>query len=251
MKQNHALVREPGTTFPRCITSLSNRNLINVSLARKQHHNYCKTLVELGLEVIHLPRDDERPDSCFVEDTTVIHNKKAFITRMGAKSRRGEELSVETVLKNYLKTKKAVTPATLEGGDVIHLSDRLICGVTQRTNTEGINQMEEWLGILVENWTDPNIVHLKSYITYLDNNFIIATETYATHPFLKDFSVLVVPSDESYAANTLTIDNTVLMPKYFPKTQTILRDAGFEVISLAMSEFQKCEGALTCLSLIF
>ena len=251
MRQRHAIVREPGTTFPRCITSHPLRNSISVSLARKQHQNYCKILVELGLEVIYLPRDDDYPDSCFVEDNAVIHDKKALITRMGAVNRRGEELAVEEVLNDYLKTKRAASPAIIEGGDVIHLSDRLICGVTQRTNVAGTHQMEKWLDVLVESWRDPTIVHLKSYVTYLGHNTMIATKTYNTHPLLKDFRILVVENDESYAANTLTIDNTVLIPDGFPKAQTMIKDAGFEVISLEMSEFQKCEGALTCLSLIF
>ncbi len=251
MRQRLALVREPGAAFPRCITSHPLRNSISVSLARTQHQNYCKTLVELGLEVIYLPRDDERPDSCFVEDNAVIHDKKALITRMGVLNRRGEELAVEEALNDYLKTKRAISPATIEGGDVIHLTDYLICGVTQRTNTAGISQMEKWLDVSVEKWPDPNIIHLKSYVTYLENNVMIATEKFITNPRLKDFNILVVESDESYAANTLTIDNTVLMPKGFPKAQMMIHNAGFEVISLEMSEFQKCEGALTCLSLIF
>ena len=80
-----ALVREPGVSFSQCITSHPLQHSINVSNAKKQHSAYCNTLTELGLEVIHLPIDNERPDSCFVEDNAIIHNKKALITRMGAK----------------------------------------------------------------------------------------------------------------------------------------------------------------------
>lgn len=251
MNLKYALVREPGPSFSRCISSHPLKNTISYSKALNQHSNYCQALESLNLEIIHLPSDNKYPDSCFVEDNAVIHDKKALIARMGAKSRRGEETAIKKVLQEYMETFQAVPPATIEGGDVIHLPDHLICGVTQRTNTDGVNQIKKWLGVPVDTCVDPNIIHLKSYVTYLVKNIMITTRGYANHPVVKKFTPLIVPETEGYAANTLTIDDTVLIPDGFPKTQVMVRDAGFEVIALDMSEFQKCEGALTCLSLIF
>ncbi|MHA2245315.1 MAG: dimethylarginine dimethylaminohydrolase family protein [Candidatus Hodarchaeales archaeon] len=251
MNPKRALVREPGSNFPKCITSHPLKHTISHSNALKQHSEYCQALESLNLEIIYLARNDKHPDSCFVEDNAVIHNRKALITRMGAVSRRGEEIAVEELLQGYMETKRVVTPAIIEGGDVIHLTDRLICGITQRTNIDGVHQMENWLGVTVDTCVDPNIIHLKSYITYLGNDFAIATKSYTDNPVLNNFNILIVQEDESYAANTLTVNNCVLMPKGFPKTQDMVREAGFEVIPLDMSEFQKCEGSLTCLSLIF
>jgi len=170
---------------------------------------------------------------------------------MARESRRGEEDAVEKLLDEYLEVKRAVAPATVEGGDVIHLSDHLISGVTERTNPEGIAQMEAWLDVAVDTIVDPGIVHLKSYVTYLGKNTMIATRQYANHPTLKGYRVLIVPDDEVYAANTLAIGDTVLMPKGRPHALSMVRDEGFDVIPLDVSEFEKCEGALTCLSLLF
>ncbi|MBS7637465.1 amidinotransferase [Candidatus Bathyarchaeota archaeon] len=246
-----ALVREPGDSYGRCISSHPLRHMIDLKLAREQHRNYCRILGELGLEVIHLPRDDLLPDSCFVEDNAVIHGDRALICRMARESRRGEEEAVEEFLKGYLRVKRATPPATVEGGDVIHLRDRLISGVTERTNMEGVAQMRDWLEVPVDIIVDPRIVHLKSYVTYLGDDVMIATRPYARHPALEGFRVLVVPDEEAYAANTLTIGETVLMPEGCPRSHEIVREAGFDVIPLSMTEFEKCEGALTCLSLIF
>lgn len=250
MIPHHALVREPGTHYPGCISSHPLKSILNISLARKQHKNYCKTLEELGLELIRLPRDN-RPDSCFVEDNAVIHGKKALITRMGAENRRGEEESVAEVLGCHLEVEKAVAPATVEGGDIIHLPDRLISGITQRTNPNGVAQVANWLDVKITTITDPSIIHLKSYITYLGNDIMITTEKYTNHPVLEKYQLLIVPEDENYAANTLSIGETVLMASGYPLTRMLVTEAGFEVVSLDMSEFQKCEGALTCLSLLF
>ncbi len=150
-----------------------------------------------------------------------------------------------------MPVKRAISPATIEGGDVLHLEDHLICGVTQRTNEEGVNQLRKWFEVEVKTVLDKSIVHLKSYISYLGNGVIISTRKYANHPVLEGFRVLVVPEDEAYAANALAIDEFVLMVRGFPKSEKIVREAGYEVITLDMSEFQKCEGALTCLSLLF
>jgi len=246
-----ALVREPGNNYPSCISSHPFRHSIDLSRAREQHAEYCKNLSELGLEIITLPPNDELPDACFVEDTVVVHGNKALITRMAKESRRGEEDAVEEILKDYLRVRRAEAPATLEGGDVIHLPDRLICGVTQRTNNLGVSQMQNWLDFTVDKIRDPSIVHLKSYVTALDPSTMIATKTYANHHALHGLTVLVIPEEEWYAANTLTIGDTVLMPKAHPQAQKLVREAGFEVLVLDMNEFEKCEGALTCLSILF
>ncbi|RLG40702.1 MAG: amidinotransferase [Thermoproteota archaeon] len=246
-----AIVREPSKSYASCISSHPLRHTIDLPLARKQHEEYCKTLLELGLELIRLPRDDKHPDSCFVEDNAVVHGRRALICRMARESRKGEEEAVMEVLRDYMPVKRAVPPATIEGGDIIHLENCLICGVTQRTNIEGVNQLKEWFDVEVKTVFDRRIVHLKSYVSYLGRGFVISTKRYADHPALKGLKVLVIPEDESYAANALAIDDVVLMPKGFPKSEMMVREAGYEVITLDVSEFQKCEGALTCLSILF
>lgn len=150
-----------------------------------------------------------------------------------------------------MPVKRAVAPATIEGGDVLHLEDYLICGITQRTNDEGVNQLGKWFGVEVKTILDKEIVHLKSYISYLGRGIILSTRRYANHPTLKGLTVLVVPEGEEYAANALAIDDVVIMARGFPKSERIVKEAGFEVIIVDVSEFQKCEGAITCLSLIF
>jgi dimethylargininase len=208
-------------------------------------------LEQLGLEVIRLHRDDTHPDACFVEDTAVIHTGKALIARLAKKSRQGEEQAVVEVLQEYLPVNRIKAPGTLEGGDVIHVDNRLISGISQRTNRDGVDQMQAYFGVTIETIQNPNIIHLKSHVTYLSNNIMLATTPYASHPVLSHFDILRIPNQECYAANTLTIDDTVLMPSDYPETQQLIEEAGFDVIALNMSEFAKCEGALTCLSILF
>ncbi len=247
----HAIVRPPGASFKRCISAHPLHHQLDYNLALEQHAKYCEVLTELGIEIIELPPDDEYPDSCFVEDTVVVHGKKAAITRFAKENRQGEETSIEDVLKDYRHTKRIEAPATIEGGDVIHLDELLISGLTQRTNIDGINQTASWLGVQIEIIKDPSIIHLKSYVTYVGANTLVTTKRFVDHPFLEEYSKIIIPDHEAYAANTLTCDSVVLVSARHLESTCLLKDAGFDVVPLDLSEFEKCEGALTCLSIIF
>jgi len=247
----NALVREPGKSFSLCISSHPSHKSVSTNRAISQHQKYVMTLRDLGLDVIELPPADSFPDSCFVEDTAVIHNERALISHMGAGSRRGEEETIQAVLKEYLEVKKTIPPATIEGGDIIHFPDFLVSGVTQRTNQEGIHFLSHFLQTEVKLIFDPNITHLKSYVTNLDGNNIIMSKRYSSHPIFSGMNKIILKDSESYASNTLMYNGTVLIPKNFPLVARLLKELDYDVISLEMSEFERCEGALTCLSLLF
>lgn len=245
------MVREPGDSYARCISCHPLKDTIDLAKARAQHAEYRRVLKELGLEVITVPRDDLNADSCFVEDNAVVHGRKALICRMARNSRRGEVEAVAEVLGRYVQLARAEPPATIEGGDVIHLDDRLISGISQRTNPAGLSQLSEWLGVEVDTISDLGMVHLKSYLTYLGRNTMIASSRFAHHEVLRSFTVVEVPEDEAYAADTLAIGDTVIMAAGRPVSQRLVKRAGFSVVSLDVSEIEKCEGALTCLSVLF
>ncbi len=251
MNPTKAITRTIGDSYVDCVSCHPERHTIDLSTAKSQHAAYCRTLADLGLEVITLPADERHPDACFVEDTAIVHGGKALICRAGTESRRGEADAVEEILRQYLTTRRAEPPATVEGGDVVHLDDRLVSGVSQRTNSEGVRQMADWLDVPVDTIVDPEIMHLKSYVTYLGRDTVILSRRYVSHPALDGLKTVVVPDGEGYAADTLTIEDTVLMPASCPRAHELVRREGFKVIPLDMSEIEKCDGAMTCLSVLF
>lgn len=251
MEPRHAIVREPGNLYTSCLSEHPLHHTVSLKKAREQHAKYCETLAELGLEVIRVPRDDQHPDSCFVEDNAVVENGKALICRMAKESRRGEQAGVAAELEKLMPIKWAEEPATIEGGDVVHAKGKLISGISDRTNYEGVAQMQEWLNVHVSTIFDPTIMHLKSYVTYLGKDIMIATDKYANHPALEGFNILIPPAEDEYAADTLSVGDTVLMAKGYETAQIMVKEAGFNVISMDVSEIQKCDGALTCLSILF
>lgn len=251
MIMKHAIVRPPSKSFRKCISSHPLHHKLDLNLALEQHEKYCDTLSELGLDVIGLPPEDDYPDSCFVEDTAILHGSKAAIARPAKASRQGEETSIEEVLKDYKAIRRIEAPGTIEGGDVIHIDESLISGLTQRTNKVGIKQTSSWLGAKIDVIEDSSIVHLKSYVTFVGNDTIVTTRHFVEHPVLSDYSKIIIPEHEAYAANTLSCNGSVLASARHVDSIQLLKDAGFDVIPHDVSEFEKCEGALTCLSIIF
>jgi len=250
MPVRKAVVREPGWGLSRCISTHPMRHTVDVARARAQHATYVETLEDLGLEVLLLDRDDGLPDSCFVEDTAVVHGGKALVCRPAEEARRNEVLSIESILSKMLDVKRALEPATIEGGDVLHLRDRLVCGLTRRTNREGARQLADWLGVKVDTIADPAMMHLKSHVSYIRDGTVLVTKALADQPALEGEERLVIPDGEEYAANVLSVNGTVVMPSGFPGTKKILERAGVDVIVLKMTEFLKCDGAMTCLSIL-
>lgn len=249
--QTRAIVRPPGSSFSNCISEHPLHHTLNLRRAIEQHEKYTQILIDLGLDVIKLPPNDDYPDSCFVEDTVVVFGNRAIITRMAKESRRGESGEVETVLSEFKDIDSVKAPGTLEGGDVIHLPDVLICGITKRTNHDGATQMEHWLRTAVHRIEDPDIMHIKSHVTYIDENLVVCNPKYQNHPVLEPFTKILLPPEESHSANTLTIEGVVILSSRHNRTAQLVREAGHDVIQLEMSEFEKCDGALTCLSIMF
>ncbi|MHA1685382.1 MAG: dimethylarginine dimethylaminohydrolase family protein [Candidatus Heimdallarchaeaceae archaeon] len=249
----HALVRPPADSFMRCISSHPLVHTVNIEVAREQHKNYCHILSELGLEIIELPPIHSLPDSCFVEDVAIIRNSTVLITRMAKASRLEEYKTIMKFFEDNTSFKILYTepPATLEGGDVIHLDNSFICGISQRTNENGAKHLRDVFQLPVETIKDHSIIHLKSWLTYLGKDTFLVHNRLNSNPVLQDFERIIVSQKENYSANSLTIGNTVLLPSIGIETSKRIKEAGFDVVLLNMSEFEKCEGALTCLSILF
>ncbi|MFH0760851.1 MAG: arginine deiminase family protein [Bacteroidota bacterium] len=249
-----AIVRDVPNSFQKCVTTFHNKRKINVALAKQQHQQYCETLSSLGLKLIRIEADDTLPDCCFTEDTVIVFDVFAVITIPGAPSRIPETIEIEKTLSR-LKTIVHITkPGTIEGGDVLRIGKKIFIGNSGRTNEEGIRQVASVIkhkGYQVIPVKIRNALHLKSVCTYLGNGCIILAEGYLDEKIFSEYDKIIVPKGEEYCANCLVVNGSVLIPKGFPKTKKIIENNGFPIIEIEMSEIEKAEGALTCLSVIF
>lgn len=248
-----AMTRLPGENFAEGITS-AGLGLPDYGLALRQHAAYRDALEKCGLEIVLLESDPVFPDAPFVEDTAVITEKTAIVTRPGDRRRLGEEVSIARVLSGYMELSMIESPGTVDGGDIIRVDDHFYIGLSGRTNREGAVQLAS---ILSRNGYSSSTVdvrkslHLKSGVNYMGSGLMIVQEKLKDLEFLRGFDLITVGHEESYAANCLPVNGTVLVPAGFPLTAASIVSAGFEIIELEMSEFMKMDGGLTCLSLRF
>lgn len=251
---NKAIVRTPCRAMVNGLTSAS-LGTPDHDLALAQHADYIRALETCGLQVTVLPAEEAFPDSTFVEDAALVTQRCAVVTRPGAPTRRHETDSIRPALgKFYTEIETIEAPGTLDAGDVMMVGEHFYIGLSERTNLEGARQLVTILekyamrGSVIEL---NEVLHLKTGVNYLENNKLLACGEFLERPEFQGFEVLQVTQEEAYAANSLWVNGTVLVPAGHPKTLSMISAAGYQTIDVDVSEFQKLDGGLSCLSLRF
>jgi dimethylargininase len=253
----HAIVRPPAANFAEGLTSVDlGKPVFEKALA--QHAHYCHALQQCGLELTRLEADAGFPDSTFVEDTAILTPRTAILARRGAPSRMGEVIGIERALRHVYSRFLAITaPGTVDGGDVCEADGHFFIGLSARTNEQGAHQLTDFLeeegftSALVDIRSIDGILHLKSGISYLGDNRLVLIDALVGHAAFNGYEIVVVEPEENYAANFLRINDHVIVSAGHGKFEAMVRGFGYPTIALDMSEFQKMDGALSCLSLRF
>ena len=250
----HGFAREVSRSLGRCELLYVPRQEFDLPLARRQHAAYIATLEAAGINITVLPEEPDLPDSSFVEDPAIVLDEVAVICRPGAASRVPEVKSIERALASVRPVRRIVSPGTLEGGDVLRMGKTLYIGMSSRTNLEGIRQCREIIrqhGYEAVGVRLKGCLHLKSAVTSPAEGVVIANSDWIDLSPFSHFEVLRVPDAEPWGANTLAINGNVLVTGSSPRTADLLESRGLRVRRLDISELQKAEAALTCLSLLY
>jgi dimethylargininase len=245
-----ALVRAPATTVAKGQLTHLKRRVVKYAKAETQWEGYVAALEAEGFTTLQLDADDAFPDSVFIEDALVMLGQVAVITSPGAESRRGEQDAVaEVALDLGLDTRHIRLPGTLDGGDVLKVGTTVYVGRGGRTNAEGIRQFRSIaseLGYTVIAVPVTRALHLKSAVTALPDGTVIGHPNLVDEPSIFPH-YLEVPEVEGVAVVVLT-RNSVLMSASAPKSVALVESLGYRVTTVEISEFEKLEGCVTCLS---
>jgi len=252
-----AIVRLPAANFASGLTT-ADLGAPVYERALEQHKAYCAALEQSGLILTTLEPDPDYPDSTFVEDTAVLAGGHAVVARPGAVSRTGEVISVRNALNTFYPSLFSIqSPGTLDGGDVCEAGDHFFIGISERTNEAGARQLAEILASF--NYTArfvdirgvAGLLHLKSGLAYLGDGRLAVIEALAGRAEFRGRDLVTVSSDEQYVANCVRVNEHILVAADYPAFADKLTQLGYRTMTLDMSEFQKMDGGLSCLSLRF
>ncbi len=242
-----ALVRPPSPELAQGLLTHIDRAPVDVELARRQWDGYVSALESVAWQIIDVPAAPDHPDSVFIEDTMVVHGDRAVIARPGAPERRGEIEAARQVIESLGYTVTTIEePAFLDGGDVLKIGDRCWVGVGGRTTVDAVPQLAAGLGIEAVGVPVSSVLHLKSGVTALPDGTVIGYPPLVDTPDVWQ-PFLAVP-EESGAHVVVIDDETVLMASSAPRSADLFRERGLRVIAVDISEYEKLEGCVTCLS---
>jgi dimethylargininase len=252
-----AFTRAVSPKLAKCELTHFERQPIDTAAASAQHANYEKALRDAGFEVTRLPALPEHADGVFVEDVAVLLNDHAIITRRGAASRANEVDSTASALAQHFEVHR-LGVGTLDGGDVLRTGQTLHVGLSSRTSIDGIAAFKDVvrpLGFEVVATKLSGILHLKSAATVAghdaDGKLVLLYNPAAVDPDqFAGVEPCAVDQDEADAANVLRAGEHIIMPAGYPKTAERLSKRGFNVVEVDISELEKAEAGVTCMSLI-
>ena len=248
-----AIIRAIPSTLGACELTHLPRVHIDLATARQQHAAYSALLSRLGCSLEHLPVLDDHPDSVFVEDTMLVLPDIAVALRPGAASRRGEVPSVAAAVSPHRPLVTIMPPETIDGGDVIVLGQHVFVGLSSRSTTAGMQQLQSHLephGYRVTGVPIQHCLHLKSGATAIGDDAIICNPEWVDPSLFGVRTIIECDASEPHAANVLRIQDELVAP-VAPRTNQQLHAAGFTVHEIDLSELAKAEGAITCCSVVF
>ena len=250
-----AITRQPGRRLSECEVTHIERTAVDVERARRQHAAYEAALREAGAVVESLAPNDELPDSPFVEDTAIVTDELAVVTALGAESRRREADLMEPVLRAHREVVRMRRPASMDGGDVLRIGRTFFVGLTARTNEAGVAFLADALrphGYDVRTVDVVGALHLKTAATWLPNqDLLLANRDWVEPGAFGEFADVVrTAPDEPFGANALVAGERIFLAASAPRMLDMLGARGIAVSALDISEFQKMEAGMTCLSLL-
>ncbi len=248
-----AITHLPSPKLAECQLTFVERGPIDYGAACRQHAAYRELLRDCGADVVALAGNLDRPDGVFVEDAAIVLPEGALITRPGAESRRAEVAAIEAELSKHRLREHVLPPATLEGGDVLRVGRTLLVGLSSRTNAAGVDALRRFAGRYgydVRPVPVHGSLHLKTACTALPDGRLLVNRAWLDVAALDGFDLIDVPAAEPWGANVALVGEIVCAASEHAETADLVLSLGFPLRTVALSEFAKAEGGVTCLSLL-
>ena len=247
----NAIIRQPNESIQ---NGLSSQNLHpHYEIIAEEHSNYIKAIEAAGLQIQLLESLEEYPDSIFVEDPALTYKSNVIILNPFDPSRNGEKNIIENEIKDLFDNILFVEDGFVEGGDILNINNHFIIGLSNRTSqlgAENLSTILQGLDATVEICKTPDdILHFKSECSVIDDDTILVSNKMAQLNYLRsNYQLIELPLGEEGAANSLRINDKLLLPDGFEKAEEILSKK-YTIIKVKVDEIAKVDAGLSCMSL--
>lgn len=231
---------------------------IHIERALEQHGEFVKTLQDNGIEVNLLPYHKKYPEQVFTRDIGFTLGQTIFVAKMATDVRKGEE----DVLKQWLDDEEIsyynLAESLIEGGDVVIDRETIYVGLSNRTDQKAVEHLQSLL-------TQFNVIAIPFTERYLHLDCVfnvVSEDTALIYPealtkkdidlFASRYELIEVSEQEQFTlgTNVLSIGNKRLLS--LPMNKQVnkqLRNRGFEIIEVDISEIIKSGGSFRCCTL--
>jgi len=250
---NSAIVRNPSASVVSGLRTNHNGDPDYYSL-KLEHEAYVTALESLGIEVTVLPELEDFPDSVFVEDPALVFTEGAILLRSGAASRQGETNEISPILHDLFDhILELPQPGHADGGDILVTPTSVLIGLSKRTDLIGATGLIECLKLLGYNGeivnTPNGVLHFKTECSLLDEETILVTHRMAQSGLFDGFRNIQIPDGEEPAANTVRINDSVLVSARYQRTIEVIEKNGYSTVPVKTTEIEKIDAGLSCMSL--
>jgi N-dimethylarginine dimethylaminohydrolase len=228
---------------------------IHIKKAMEQHEEFVKVLKKHGVDVVLLPADKNYPEQVFTRDIGFTLGQTIFVAEMAADVRKGEEDFLKKWLEDEEISYYNLIGDQIEGGDVIIDGQTIYVGLSNRTNKAAT----EHLHTLLPEFEVISVPFTEKYL-HLDCVFNVISPTEALiYPGVIEkekeellasrYNLIEVSEEEQFTlgTNVLSLGNKKILS--LPVNQNVnkqLRDRGYEVIEVDITEIIKSGGSFRC-----
>jgi dimethylargininase len=228
--------------------------------ALRQHQQLRGIYKRHGYKVELLPRSWKYVAGTFTQDTAFVAGDQALLTNCMSAWRTKEarhRSHLRKVLEKYVYVVGQMgLPAELDVGEVVKTDTEYIVGVATKAGRAGVRQIRERLDLDLPIRTAKRngwdyVPHLGSGLSYLGYGWLLASKWLKGYPFLSRYKVIwTSPHEEDDGANVVRLaDGCLIASADAPDTVARLRKRGWDVETVGLSEYNKANGHISCLSI--
>lgn len=229
---------------------------INLLKARQQWQNLQQTLKYLQIKVEVISQQPNVPDMVFAVDQGLVKDNQVLLASFHYSERQPETKFYQQWFTEQGYQVSTTDGASFEGGEYLRWGENYFVGTGFRTESAAVPIIKNFLNtqVIELELIDPRFYHLDMCLLPLSETQVLyypaAFSPSSVALLQQEVPDLIEMSEEEammFGANSLVIEQTVLLSAYNLSLSQKLSQLGYQPLTVDVSEFSKAGGGIHCL----